>query len=369
VAGGVLLLAGEPGIGKSTLVLQLLAGVTAAGRRPLLVTGEESPEQVALRARRLDAGAEGVRAVGTTVLEEALAAATAENADVLVVDSIQTLSSAAAGAPGGSVVQVRDCAAALIRHAKTTGAVVVVVGHVTKDGAVAGPKTLEHLVDVVLSLDGERSGTLRLLRAMKNRFGPCDETGVFTMSGTGLVPVPDPSSFLLADRTHGVPGSIVFPSLEGTRPVLVELQALVTRSAAPQPRRVVIGLDPARIAMLLGVLDGRAGVTFVDRDVFAAAAGGFAVREPAADLALALALHSARSGRPLASDVVAVGEVGLGGEVRRVPGVERRLAEAARLGVRHALVPRGTDAVHASLRVEVVENLRAAVDVLSGAPR
>ena len=361
VSGGVVLLAGEPGIGKSTLVLQLLDGIAARGRRPLLVTGEESLGQVSLRALRLGIDATRVRAVASSSLEVTLSAATTERPDVLVVDSIQTLHSEAAEQAPGSVVQVRDCSAALIRYAKATGAVVALVGHVTKDGSVAGPKTLEHLVDVVLALDGERTGTLRLLRSVKNRFGSCDETGVLTMGETGLEPVPDPSALLLADRRDGVAGSVVFPSLEGTRPVLVELQALVARADTPQARRVAIGLDARRVALLLGVLDGRAQTSFAQQDVFAAAAGGMAVKEPAADLALCLALHSARHGRPVPDDLVAIGEIGLGGEVRRVPGVARRLAEARRFGFRRALVPRGVEDVGRGIEVTAVSDLSTAL--------
>jgi len=361
VSGAVLLLAGEPGIGKSTLVLQLLDGIVAEGRRPLLVTGEESLGQVSLRAMRLGIDAARLRALASSSLEATLSAAADERPDVLVVDSIQTLHGESAEHAPGSVVQVRDCSAALIRYAKATGAVVVLVGHVTKDGSVAGPKTLEHLVDVVLALDGERTGTLRLLRSVKNRFGSCDETGVLTMGENGLEPVPDPSALLLADRREGVAGSVVFPSLEGTRPVLVELQALVAKADTPQARRVAIGLDARRVALLLGVLDGRAETSFAQQDVFSAAAGGIAVKEPAADLALCLALHSARHGRPVPDDLVAMGEIGLGGEVRRVPGVARRLAEARRFGFRRALVPRGVEDVARGIEVTTVSDLATAL--------
>ncbi|MFP5297406.1 MAG: magnesium chelatase domain-containing protein, partial [Actinomycetota bacterium] len=266
----------------------------------------------------------------------------------------------------GSVTQVRDCAAALVRFAKESGTAVVIVGHVTKDGSVAGPKTLEHVVDAVLMLDGERTGSMRLLRADKNRFGSCEEVGVFTMEGEGLVPVADPSAMLLADRLPGVPGSIVFPTIEGSRPVLVEMQALTPEAAAvQQARRTAIGLDSRRLSLLLGVLDERVGLKMAARDVFAAAAGGLSIREPAADLPVALALASSLLRLPVPQSVVAFGEVGLGGEVRRVPAAERRLAEAARMGFTEAIVPRGVGKVPKGLMVSEVSGLAEAVAFLT----
>ncbi len=362
VAGAVLLLAGEPGIGKSTLVLQLIDSLLAGGRATLLVTGEESVSQVALRARRLGAALDSFRVAATASLDEVLAAAALEQPEVLVIDSVQTLEGSALEQPAGSVVQVRECAAALARHAKATGMIVILVGHVTKEGTVAGPKTLEHMVDAVLTLEGERTGALRLLRAGKNRYGSCEETGVFTMTDHGLRAVGDPSAMLLADRRTGEAGSIVFPGLEGTRPVLTEIQALVDDSSLPQPRRVAIGLDARRLSLLLAVLHARASIELAKQDVFAAAAGGLAVREPAADLAIALALASAHVGVTIPPCVVAVGEVGLAGEVRRVPGLPRRLAEAARLGFTVALCPRGVERAPAGLEVVVVDGVRDAID-------
>jgi DNA repair protein RadA/Sms len=257
--------------------------------------------------------------------------------------------------------------------AKESGTIVILIGHVTKEGSVAGPKTLEHIVDVVLTLEGERSGVVRLLRTSKNRFGSCDETGVFVMGGAGLAAVPDPSQMLLEDRSAGVPGSVVFPGLEGTRPLLVELQALVTGSVFAQPRQVAIGVEARRISLLLGVLSERADAEILKRDVFVAAAGGIAVREPAADLAICLALLSAYTHVALDPSMVAIGEVGLAGEVRRVPGIERRLAEARRMGFTKALIPRGVEA-QAGIDVRVAPDLRTALEVIeeardAGTPR
>ena len=359
VQAGAVLLAGEPGIGKSTLVLQLIDGLLRIGRGALLITGEESVGQVALRGKRLGVARDRFRVASTSSLTEVLRASAEERPDVLVVDSVQALEDSELEQSAGSLVQVRECAGALVRHAKTSGVSVVIVGHVTKEGTVAGPKTLEHMVDAVVELEGERSGGFRLLRATKNRFGSCDETGVFTMGERGLEPVEDPSATLLADRREGVPGSVVFCGLEGTRPVLAEIQALVAPGTPPQLRRVPIGIDARRLALLLGVLHSRAEVRLSRHDVFAAAVGGFVVREPAGDLALCLALHSALAETPVRGDVVAIGEVGLAGEVRRVPGIKRRLAEAARLGFRRALVPRGTGTGIADLDVVEITDVRA----------
>lgn len=359
VAGEVVLLAGEPGIGKSTLVLQVLAGVAAAGGRVLLATGEESLAQVGLRAARLGLDGDSIAATAEPSLPGILGACAVHRPDLLVVDSIQTAEDPALEQPAGSIVQVRECAAALARHAKSTQMIVVLVGHVTKDGSVAGPRTLEHLVDAVVSLEGDRSASLRLLRASKNRFGSCEETGVFTMERDGLAGVPDPSSLLLADRCAGVAGSIVFPGLEGSRPVLVELQALAAPSDLPQPRRVALGIDARRLSMLTGVLE-KAGIRLGKRDLFTSAAGGLAVKEPAADLALCLAIASAATDVPIDERTVAVGEVGLGGEIRRVPGTERRLNEAARLGFSRAIVPAGAAIEGAPIALERVARLRDA---------
>lgn len=363
VGAGVVLLAGEPGIGKSTLVLQLIDGLLASDRKALLVTGEESVGQVALRGTRLGVARERFRVASSSSLTDVLRIAGSENPVVVVVDSIQALENPALEQSPGSVVQVRECAARLVRHAKTTGTAVIIVGHVTKEGTVAGPKTLEHVVDAVLALEGERTGTLRLLRATKNRFGSCEETGVFTMGERGLETVEDPSAMLLADRRVGVPGSVVFCGLEGTRPVLMELQSLVAPGTPHQARRVPIGIDAKRLALLIGVLHSRADVKLTDIDVFVAAAGGLVVREPAADLALCLAVHSAFDNVSIPDDVVAIGEVGLGGEVRRVPGLKRRLAEAARLGFGRALVPGGTRVKLPGLEIIEVDDVRSALSL------
>lgn len=369
VRGAVMLLAGEPGIGKSTLVLQLLDALRRNSRTSLLVSGEESLAQVALRARRLGIEAEGLPALACTSLPFLLAAAEAGSPDVLVVDSVQTLEDPDQEQAAGSVTQVRSCAAGLVRYAKRTGACVLLVGHVTKDGNVAGPKALEHVVDGVLTIEGERSGAFRLLRAMKNRFGSCEETGVFTMTEHGLETVEDPSAMFLADRRPGVAGSVVFPGLEGTRPLLMELQSLVCDSSIPQPRRVSTGIDARRLAVLLGVMAQRVDSDFGRKDVFVAAAGGLSVSEPAADLPLFLALCSAWTSRAMDPSVVAFGEIGLGGEIRRVPGSERRLAEAYRLGFRTALVPSGVDRHPAGMRIIEMGELSDAFATLLSKPR
>lgn len=358
--GSAVLLAGEPGIGKSTLVLQLLAALAGRDKTVLLASGEESTEQVTGRANRLGIGRSPIGVVPVTSLETLLATCAASAPDVLVVDSVQTLVDERLDQGAGSLVQVRDCASALVSHAKTTGTSVILVGHVTKDGGVAGPKTLEHMVDVVLSLDGERDGALRLLRAVKNRFGATDETGVFTMSSKGLEPVADPSALLLQDRRAGVPGSAIFPSLEGSRPVLVEVQALVDGQSIPQPRRVAIGIDARRLALLSAVLSARAGLDVNGRDLFVAAAGGITLREPAADLPVCLSVLSAITGVPLDERTVALGEVGLGGEVRRVPAIARRLSEARRLGFHSAFVPMSYDEQIEGMRLIRVPDLIAA---------
>ncbi len=345
VAGEVVLLAGEPGIGKSTLVLQLMHSFVTAGGSALLVTGEESLAQVSLRAQRLQLDAGALRAAASTSVQQIVESCRRQRPELLVVDSIQTLADDDVDQTAGSVTQVRSCAQKLIDVAKSSGAVVLLVGHVTKDGAVAGPKTLEHAVDAVATLEGERTGTIRLLRSVKNRFGSCDETGVFAMTGRGLEAVDDPSAMFLSDRRDGVGGSAVHCSMQGTRPMLTEVQALVVDSPLSIPRRVAIGVDARRLDLLIGVLSKHSDVRLEKRDVFVSAAGGLSVKEPAADLALCAALMSASDQRPLDPDVVVLGEVGLGGEVRRVPALSRRLAEIRRMGFGRAVVPRHDDRI------------------------
>ncbi|MGI8407165.1 MAG: DNA repair protein RadA [Actinomycetota bacterium] len=368
VPGAVVLLAGEPGIGKSTLVLQLIDGVRRAGLKPLFVSGEESLAQVGMRARRLGVDTSALRAAATTSIPAIEAAVISEHPDLLVVDSVQTLEDPSLEQGAGSVSQVRDCTARLVRRAKETGVAMILVGHVTKDGNVAGPKTLEHVVDAVLTLDGDRTGALRLLRASKNRFGSCEETGVFTMEQEGLIPVVDPSGMLLEDRSTGSTGSVIFAAVEGTRTLLVELQSLLVDTSLPHPRRVASGIDPKRLAILLGVLSQRADHAVNDQDVFVAVSGGLDVREPAADLAIALAIASSSCDSPIDPGIIAFGEVGLGGEVRRVPSGARRLHEAARMGFTLALVPRGTATKDVGLRVREVRTLHEATEVIGLRP-
>ncbi|HEV3471926.1 MAG TPA: DNA repair protein RadA [Actinomycetota bacterium] len=367
VTGSVILLAGEPGIGKSTLVLQLLDSLECSS---LLVTGEESVQQVGMRATRLGLDRARLHVAPSTSISAVVTAAASFPADVLVIDSIQTLQDDTLEGSPGSPAQVRGCATRLVELAKATGLTVLLVGHVTKEGAVAGPKALEHVVDTVVTLDGERTGRLRLLRVTKNRFGPCDETGVFVMSDRGLAPVPDPSALFLEDRHTGVPGSVVLPTIDGTRPLLVEVQAMVTGSDQ-DARRSAIGLDARRLSMLVGVLATRAEVAMGRRDVFVAVAGGLNVKEPAADLAMCLALHTARESVTIDPTIVAFGEVGLAGEVRRVHSIERRLAEAARMGFARAIVPRKGASEARGIEVIPVADLReaftAAVTARSGA--
>jgi DNA repair protein RadA/Sms len=334
VPGSLVLIGGEPGIGKSTLLLQTAARLQAEGVRTLYASGEESPEQLRLRADRLDEDAGEVLVLGETRVEAILDAAAAAAARLLVIDSIQTVyTETLEGAPG-SVGQVREAAAVLMRFAKTSATTIMVVGHVTKGGNIAGPKTLEHIVDTVLYFEGEPTLDYRLLRATKNRFGSVDELGVFGMTARGLVPVGNPSALFLGARQEASPGTAVTALMEGTRPVLVEVQALAAPSAYPTPQRVATGLDPKRLALLLAVLERRAGAKLAHQDVFVQVTGGLRLTEPGADLAVAAALLSSLQSRPTPADALYVGELGLGGEVRPIAGLERRLAEASRLGFR-----------------------------------
>jgi DNA repair protein RadA/Sms len=339
VPGSVTLLGGEPGIGKSTLLTQVGAAVARGGGRALYVSAEESRHQVRLRAERLGAVAEGLWLLAETNLPAMLAAFDDVHPDLVLVDSIQTVEDPELGSAPGSVNQVRGCTHRLVREAKSRGLAILLVGHVTKDGALAGPRVLEHVVDTVVAFEGDRHHALRLVRTIKHRFGASGELGVFEMTDAGLVEVPDAGALFLADRRPGTPGSAVVPAMEGTRPVLVEIQGLVSGHDIAQPRRSAQGVDAGRLAVVLAVLEERAGVRLRDADVFAVASGGVRVGEPAADLAIAFAVVSSRFGIPLPADVVACGEIGLGGELRQVAHTKRRLAEAARLGFGRALVP------------------------------
>lgn len=336
VPGSMALIGGEPGIGKSTLLLQAAARMVEGGRRVLYASGEESAEQIRLRADRLTEAAGGVLVLGETHLETVLDVTREVKADLLILDSIQTVFTDTLESAPGSVGQVRESAARLMRFAKDSGVAVIVVGHVTKGGTLAGPKTLEHIVDTVLYFEGETSLNYRLLRATKNRFGSVDELGVFSMTERGLVGVPNPSALFLEARSASTSGSAVTALMEGTRPVLVEVQALAAKSGYGTPQRVATGLDPRRLAVLLAVLERRAGHSFADLDVFVQVSAGVRLNEPGADLAVAAALVSSLTNCPTPADALFLGEIGLAGEVRPVGGVDRRLAEAGRLGFRRA---------------------------------
>ena len=340
VPGSVTLVGGEPGIGKSTLLLQALASMAGDGTRALLVCGEESKQQVRLRAERLEAASISTLFLMAETVLPAIAAAIDEvEPDVVVVDSVQTIFDPEVASAPGSVTQVRECAHRLVELAKQRNVAVVLVGHVTKDGGLAGPRVLEHVVDTVLSFEGDRHHALRLLRAQKHRFGSTGELGVFEMVDTGLVGVADPSGMFLGDRVEGVTGSAVVPTIEGHRPILVELQALTVETTMTMPRRAATGFDAGRLALLLAVLQERAGIDLQKREVYVSALGGVRVNDPGADLAVCLAIASTNVGRPVAADVAVCGEVGLTGDVRQVAQTPRRLAEAARLGFRRAIVP------------------------------
>ena len=385
VPGSVVLLGGEPGIGKSTLLLQAAAGLAvgmgaagapgaSSGGDVLYATGEESAGQVRLRAGRLGllagAPADRISVVAVSEVGRIVELTREAHPIALIVDSIQTASVDELEGPAGSVGQVRECALRLMEMAKADGVAVIIVGHVTKDGTLAGPKTLEHLVDAVLSLEGERSASMRLLRATKNRFGSTEEVGVFEMAEGGLAEVADPGRAFLATTDEHAPGSVAGATLEGTRPLLVEVQALVAPGGYGSPRRTASGLDANRMALLVAVLGRRAGVGLGSHDVYANLAGGLELDDPGLDLPLCLALASSLRDRPVPRDLVAIGEVGLLGELRPVPGLERRLREAARLAFRTAIVPvsrRGDVPSVSGMRVIAAANLRAAIAEAVGA--
>jgi DNA repair protein RadA/Sms len=339
VEGGVVLIGGDPGIGKSTLLLQALDALQRKGMNTLYVTGEESGAQVALRSRRLGLDNSQVQVLAEIQLEKILATLQTERPNIAVIDSIQTVYSDQLTSAPGSVAQVRECAAHLTRAAKATGTAIVLVGHVTKEGALAGPRVLEHMVDTVLYFEGDTHSSFRLIRAIKNRFGAVNEIGVFAMTEKGLKGVSNPSAIFLSQHEEPVAGSCVMVTLEGTRPLLVEIQALVD-SGGPSPRRLSVGLERDRLAMLLAVLHRHAGVACMDQDVFVNAVGGVRISEPAADLAVMLAITSSLRGKPLPKGFIAFGEVGLAGEVRPAPRGQERLKEAAKLGFTVAVVPK-----------------------------
>ncbi|WP_374433102.1 DNA repair protein RadA [Inhella sp.] len=364
VAGGVTLIGGDPGVGKSTLLLQALDALSR-NMKVLYVTGEESGAQVAMRARRLGLPGTAVRVLAEINLERVLATLTSETPDFCVIDSIQTVYTEQLTSAPGSVAQVRECAALLTRAAKGSGCSMVLVGHVTKEGALAGPRVLEHIVDTVLYFEGDTHSSFRLVRAIKNRFGAVNEIGVFAMTEKGLKGVSNPSAIFLSAHAEPVPGSCVLVTLEGTRPLLVELQALVDVGGA---RRLSVGLDRDRLAMLLAVLHRHAGVATNDQDVFVNAVGGVRISEPAADLAVLLAIQSSLRGRPLPRGFLAFGEVGLAGEVRPAPRGQERLKEAAKLGFSVAVIPKANAPKKPieGLTVHAVERIEEAMDCVRG---
>ena len=368
VAGSAMLVGGDPGIGKSTLLLQVAAKVAEQGRPVIYVSGEEAADQVRLRARRLGLGNAPVQLAAATSVRDILTTlGQGRPPAMLVIDSIQTMhSDLIEGAPG-TVSQVRASAQELIRFAKERGTAVVLVGHVTKDGSIAGPRVLEHMVDTVLSFEGERSHQYRILRAIKNRFGGTDEIGVFSMQTEGLAEVSNPSALFLTQREEGVTGTTVFPALEGTRPVLVEIQALVVRLASgATPRRAVVGWDSGRLAMVLAVLEARCGLSFSSCEVYLNIAGGYRVQDPAADLAVAAALVSALSERPVPADAVAFGEIALSGEIRPVAHGPLRLKESGKLGFERALVPSAMSGDKSGLKLAGFRTLGGFVDHMLG---
>ncbi len=361
VPGAVHLLAGEPGVGKSTLLLEVAARAASPTRTALYVTAEESAAQVRLRADRIGALNDHLYLASETDLSAVIGQIEAISPDLMIVDSVQTIGTAQIdGSPGG-VAQVREVAAALIRVAKDRGMALVLVGHVTKDGQIAGPRLLEHLVDVVLYIDGERHARLRMIRAVKNRYGPADEIGCFELTDAGVLGIADPSGLFMSRTSVQASGTCVTVTLEGSRPLLAEVQALVGASRAPMPRRATNGLDSSRVAMILAVLERRCGIVVSEADVYASTVGGVRLNEPSVDLALALAIASSKADIPLGSRTIAFGEVGLAGEIRRVTGTARRLSEAARLGFTTAIVPRDSGPAPDGLKLIEVPDVLAAI--------
>lgn len=372
VAGGVVLIGGDPGIGKSTLLLQSL-GAIAGERKTLYVSGEESAAQIALRAQRLslledDSKASDLQLLAEIQLERIQATIEVEKPDVAVIDSIQTIYSEALTSAPGSVAQVRECAAQLTRIAKQSGTAIIMVGHVTKEGNLAGPRVLEHIVDTVLYFEGDTHSSFRLVRAFKNRFGAVNELGVFAMTEMGLRGVANPSALFLSRHDQTVPGSCVMVTQEGTRPLLVEIQALVDGTHSPNPRRLAVGLEQNRLAMLLAVLHRHAGVACFDQDVFLNAVGGVKITEPAADLAVLLSIHSSMRNKALPKGLISFGEVGLAGEIRPSPRGQERLKEAAKLGFSMALIPKANAPKQPidGLTVVAVDRIEEAIDKVRG---
>jgi len=358
VPGSALLIGGDPGVGKSTLILQALASFAGKGGSAVYISGEEALAQIRLRADRMGVAKAAVKLGSATCVEDVLATLSKDAPQVLAIDSIQTIWTSSLEAAPGTIAQVRTATHDLVRYAKKTGVSLLLVGHVTKEGQIAGPKAVEHLVDAVLYFEGERGHHFRILRAVKNRFGPTDEIGVFEMTGSGLAEVANPSALFLGDRGARSPGTAVFAGVEGTRPLLVEIQALVASASYGSARRAVVGWDTGRLAMLLAVLDARAGLGIAGQDVYLNVAGGLKVSEPAADLAAAAALVSSFTGKPLPEDCVAFGEISLSGDVRPAPQAELRLKEAAKLGFKTALVPPGVKAEGAGIALEAIADVR-----------
>ena len=365
VAGGVVLIGGDPGIGKSTLLLQTLCN-TSKAQKAIYVSGEESPQQIAMRAKRLGLDASEIDLLAEINLEKILATLQMHKPDIAVIDSIQTVYSEALQSAPGSVAQVRECSAQLTRLAKQTGITIILVGHVTKEGTLAGPRVLEHIVDTVLYFEGDQNSSFRLIRAFKNRFGAVNELGVFAMTEKGLREVSNPSALFLSHHADEVAGSCITVTMEGTRPLLIEIQALVDESHAPNAKRLATGLEQNRLAMLLAVLHRHAGVACFDQDVFINAVGGVKIAEPAVDLAVLLAIVSSLKNKPLDNKLIVFGEVGLAGEVRPVQGGQMRLKEAAKLGFTKAIVPKANASKIkiSGLEVIAVDRLEQALAVL-----
>jgi DNA repair protein RadA/Sms len=363
VPGGVVLIGGDPGIGKSTLLLQALAEMSAAGVSVLYSSGEESAAQIALRAKRIALAAPQLEVLAEIQLEKLLTTIDTARPQVVVVDSIQTVYSDALTSAPGSVAQVRECAAQLTRYAKSTGICMLMVGHVTKDGHLAGPRVLEHIVDTVLYFEGDTHSSFRLVRSIKNRFGAVNELGVFAMTEKGLKGVSNPSAIFLSQHAEMVPGACVLVTQEGSRPLLVEIQALVDTAHIPNPRRLAVGLEQHRLAMLLAVLHRHAGIACFDQDVFLNAVGGVKISEPAADLAVLLAIQSSIRNRALPKELIVFGEVGLAGEIRPCPRGQERLKEAAKLGFTIAIIPKANlpKSKIPGLRVIPVERIDEAI--------